>query len=125
MCFNIRSAEMAANSIVEKIKKLLNLAQSPCEAEATLAMARAQELLASHLEREVARFKCVECGKLSTGRLPRDGRHVGDGTVRYPRRHKGPDGKPCPGNIEEAEWVVWSADDTGESNPDFDTPCVP
>ena len=55
---------------------------------------------------KVTRFKCVECGKLSTGRLPRDGRYVGDGTVRYPRRHKGPGGKPCPGNIKEAEWVI-------------------
>jgi len=39
---------MADNQIAEKIKKLLNLANSPCEAEATLAMARAQELLAKY-----------------------------------------------------------------------------
>ena len=39
---------MADTSIIEKIKKLLNLAQSSCEAEASLAMARAQELLAKY-----------------------------------------------------------------------------
>lgn len=57
------------------------------------------------------RVRCVVCGKVSGGRLPRLpwGRHgtgrVGDGTFRFPRRHKGPDGQPCPGNIEEAEWL--------------------
>jgi hypothetical protein len=55
-------------------------------------------------KRPGTRFQCPECGKLTSGRLPRDGRHVGDGTVRYPRRHK-VDGKPCPGNIMEAVWV--------------------
>src|ERR1022692_3485341 len=39
---------MTKDPIISRIKKLLNLAQSPCEAEATLAMARAQELLAAH-----------------------------------------------------------------------------
>src|ERR1035438_3258217 len=39
---------MADDTIAKKIKKLLNLAQSTCEAEATLAMARAQELLAKY-----------------------------------------------------------------------------
>jgi hypothetical protein len=51
------------------------------------------------------RFKCVVCGKLTAGRMPREGRLVGDTSARFPRRHKGPDGKPCPGNIEDAEWV--------------------
>lgn len=47
------------------------------------------------------------CGKVTTGRMPRlNGYHYGDGSFRYPRRHKGSDGKPCSGNIEEAEWVV-------------------
>jgi hypothetical protein len=58
-------------------------------------------------------FNCSVCGKITTGRLPRlskgmwsgDNLHVGDGTMRYPRRHKGPDGQPCPGNIEKAKWV--------------------
>lgn len=51
------------------------------------------------------RFRCVVCGKLTAGRIPRAGRHAGDTTARFPRRHKGPDGKPCGGNILEAEWV--------------------
>lgn len=51
-------------------------------------------------------FRCVVCGKLTAGRLPRTGRHTGDGTYHYPRRHKGKDGKPCPGNIKEAEWII-------------------
>ena len=50
-------------------------------------------------------FVCASCGKETAGRLPRaNGRTLGDGTVRYPRRHKGPDGRPCPGNILEAAW---------------------
>lgn len=54
------------------------------------------------------RFQCVVCGKITAGRVPvsfTNHRERGDGTFRYPRRHKGPDGQPCPGNIEEAEWV--------------------
>jgi hypothetical protein len=54
---------------------------------------------------------CAVCGKATKGgRAPRlaFGRSgtgkVGDGTFRYPRRHKGPDGEPCPGNIEEGVW---------------------
>jgi hypothetical protein len=51
------------------------------------------------------KFKCVVCGKMTTGRIPRaNGRFYGDGTFRYPRRHN-VEGKPCPGNREEAEWV--------------------
>ena len=58
--------------------------------------------------KERTRFKCVECGKVTAGRLPVNPdrwRERGDTTARYPRRHKGKDGKPCPGNIKEAEWV--------------------
>lgn len=54
------------------------------------------------------RFKCVVCGKVTGGRLPvsfSNHRERGDGSFYYPRRHNGPDGKPCPGNIQEATWV--------------------
>lgn len=55
--------------------------------------------------RLVTRFKCVVCGKLTAGRMPRDSSgRPGDSTVRYPRRHKH-DGAPCKGNIYEAEWL--------------------
>jgi hypothetical protein len=50
-------------------------------------------------------FKCVVCGKITAGRVPREGHVEGDLSARFPRRHKGIDGKPCEGNIEEAEWV--------------------
>lgn len=54
----------------------------------------------------MTKFRCVVCGKLTAGRLPRAGRHnVGDTTAMFPRRHNGDDGLPCPGNIELAEWV--------------------
>jgi len=56
----------------------------------------------------ITRYKCVVCGKVTAGRLPQNPsrhREAGDGTLMYPRRHKGKDGKPCPGNIEHAEWV--------------------
>ena len=52
----------------------------------------------------ITKFKCVVCGKLTSGRLPRAGWLPGDGSFRYPRRHK-VNGKPCPGNIMEAEWI--------------------
>ena len=51
---------------------------------------------------KVLRFKCVICGKITAGR--RTGRWADD-SERYPRRHKGPDGKSCEGNYEFAEWV--------------------
>ena len=47
------------------------------------------------------KFKCVVCGKLTAGRAPRGG----DGTLRYPRKHKDKGGQPCPGNWLEAKWV--------------------
>ncbi len=50
-------------------------------------------------------FKCVVCGKLTAGRISREGRFESDISHRFPRRHKGKDGEPCPGNIEDAEWV--------------------
>lgn len=52
-------------------------------------------------------FVCPECGKETSGRLPNIGGdgygRLGDGTFRYPRRHK-VNGKDCPGNIMEAIW---------------------
>ena len=49
-------------------------------------------------------FKCVVCGKLTAGRISREGSLVGDMSHRFPRRHK-VGGQDCPGNIEEAEWI--------------------
>ncbi len=46
------------------------------------------------------KFKCVVCGNVSSGRMPRRG----DSTGRFPRRHK-IDGKLCPGNFRLALWV--------------------
>ena len=51
------------------------------------------------------RFKCPKCGKLTAGRMPRDGIGPGNGTFYYPRRHKSEFGDPCPGSYDEAEWV--------------------
>jgi hypothetical protein len=49
--------------------------------------------------------RCAVCQKATAGgRLPRVGRHTGDGTFRYPRRHNGEDGKVCPGVFEEGLW---------------------
>jgi hypothetical protein len=63
------------------------------------------------------RFKCVVCGKLTAGRLPvnpHNHRERGDGTFWYPRRHKGKDGEPCPGNIEEAQIIEVKQEAAGE-----------
>ena len=49
-------------------------------------------------------FKCVVCGKITAGRIGREGRLSGDMSERCPRRHN-VDGKDCAGNILEAEWV--------------------
>lgn len=46
------------------------------------------------------KVQCAVCGKVTAGRLPRIGKHKGDGTFFYPRRHK-VNGKDCPGNIQE------------------------
>lgn len=46
------------------------------------------------------KFKCCVCGKVSSGRLPKDG----DTSFRYPRRHK-INGVNCKGNILEAYWI--------------------
>ena len=46
------------------------------------------------------KFQCAVCGKISAGRIPKDG----DLSGRYPRRHY-VNGIPCKGNIELAFWV--------------------
>lgn len=51
------------------------------------------------------RFRCDECGKLTAGRIGREGGLRGDRSGRYPRRHNGPGGKVCPGVFMEAVWV--------------------
>jgi hypothetical protein len=51
--------------------------------------------------RKTTKFQCVVCGKLTSGRMPKKG----DSSARFPRRHNGTNGKPCPGNIEEAKWI--------------------
>lgn len=48
----------------------------------------------------MTKFKCVVCGKLTAGRIPKKG----DLSFRYPRRHK-VNGKPCNGNVLEAKWT--------------------
>lgn len=49
----------------------------------------------------MTRFKCVVCGKLTAGCVPRDG----DRSQRYPRRHDRRWGEVCPGIYVFAEWV--------------------
>lgn len=56
------------------------------------------------MKSKITKFKCSVCGKLTSGRIGRSGGYSGDTSHRFPRRHKN-DGKDCPGNIEEAEWV--------------------
>lgn len=50
------------------------------------------------------RFRCIKCGKLTAGRVPREAWHRGDGSGRLPRRHY-VNGKLCEGVYHEAEWV--------------------
>ena len=54
---------------------------------------------------KVYKVKCAVCGKITHPRLPRDGRHKGDGTSWLPRRHK-VNGKDCEGNIQEGELFI-------------------
>lgn len=44
------------------------------------------------------RVWCDWCGKECAGRVPTGG----DGTFQFPRKHKGADGKTCPGVIYES-----------------------
>lgn len=65
----------------------------------------------------VTRFKCVVCGKVTAGRLPRLAWNKGtldhdrrltfryDTDFRYPRKHKDASGQTCKGSFMEAEWV--------------------
>lgn len=53
---------------------------------------------------EKFRVRCSACGKVTAARLPRHGKHKGDGTFWFPRRHK-ISGVDCRGNIEEAEMI--------------------
>ena len=46
-------------------------------------------------------FKCTECGKLTAGRVPKDG----DRTFRHPRKHYDKNGDVCSGCYQEAEWI--------------------
>ena len=50
------------------------------------------------------RFRCVVCGKVTAGRIGQDGGFRGDGSHRYPRKHR-VDGEVCPGVVQDAEWV--------------------
>lgn len=45
-------------------------------------------------------IQCAVCGKMTQGRLPREGGHKGDGTFWFPRRHK-IGGLDCAGNVQE------------------------
>lgn len=56
------------------------------------------------VKKKRTRFKCPVCGKLTSGRIGNNGKERGDGSHRFPRRHK-VNGKDCPGNIEDALWV--------------------
>jgi hypothetical protein len=54
------------------------------------------------------KFKCSICGKLTSGRMPinpHNHKEKGDGSFRYPRRHKNENGGYCEGNYKEAIWV--------------------
>ena len=53
---------------------------------------------------KILRYKCAVCGKISGGRIPKNG----DGTLVFPRKHYNQNdtsGDYCKGCYEEAEWV--------------------
>jgi hypothetical protein len=50
------------------------------------------------------RFRCVVCGRLTAGRMPREGDAMGDTSERWPRRHTIA-GEVCAGVYRLAEWV--------------------
>ncbi len=72
------------------------------------------------LKEFVTRFKCVDCGRLTAGRVPvrRTGGGLGPGdlSLRYPRRHYRPGGSVCPGVHKEAEWVEVPWEDRNASH---------
>ena len=56
----------------------------------------------------IAQYQCPVCGKVSDGRRPKGG----DLTLIYPRRHDF-NGRPCPGNIQSANWLEVEAVERG------------
>ena len=48
----------------------------------------------------ITRFRCIVCGRVTAGRMPRKG----DTTARMPRWHTVA-GKVCDGVFREAQWV--------------------
>jgi hypothetical protein len=60
------------------------------------------------------RFRCRVCGKLTAGRMPREGRASGDTSERWPRRHAVA-GRVCEGVYHLAEWVDVPAEDAREN----------
>lgn len=51
-------------------------------------------------------IQCVVCDKqTANGRRPMEGRVRGDGSERYPRRHRGDDGRVCPGVFALGRWI--------------------
>jgi hypothetical protein len=47
------------------------------------------------------RYICKVCGKNTASRKPQDG----DGSIVFPRKHNGPDGKLCGGVFMDSDWV--------------------
>lgn len=62
--------------------------------------------MAAEPTRETLRFRCVVCGKLTAGCLPRINGRGGPNSVRFPRKHRDKTGALCEGNDLFAEWVV-------------------
>lgn len=61
----------------------------------------------------VTRFRCVVCGLLTSGRMPVDDGELGarrgapgDGSARYPRRHRARSSSgTCDGSRRDADWI--------------------
>jgi hypothetical protein len=51
------------------------------------------------------RYACAVCGHISDGRLLEEGSEQTNPSMRFPKRHKGPDGQPCAGNYRYARLV--------------------
>ncbi len=71
-----------------------------CCAISTARGNRQDVMKPKYIASKLTRFRCVVCGNLSAGRVPTGG----DGTARYPRRHKTKGtGFDCPGIYHEAD----------------------
>lgn len=98
---------LAPAAVVEAVEALRASDPSkPSEKQVVLQLIeRGLASLAPKEDRTRKRYACAVCGHISDGRLLEAGSEQTDPSMRFPKKHKGPDGQPCAGNYRYARTV--------------------